>query len=370
MVGTAVIVGGGVLGTFCALEARARGWRVTHLERDLEPRSATVRNFGLVWVSGRAPGPELEAALRARAGWEQVAGKAPGVAFRPDGSITVVASEEAEAVLAAACERPDASARGFELLSAAEVVRRNPALAGSFRAGLWCRADAVVEPGSALPALRGLLAGDGYRWLPGRTVVEVRPPAVVDHTGEVHGGDVVVLCPGARADGPIGELVAAAPVRRVRLQMMQTAPLGSVLATSLADEDSLRYYPAFDVPERVALPPQEPDAARWALQLLVSQRRGGELTIGDTHAYDEPFDFAVDEAPYQILADRLRAILGRQLPPVVRRWAGVYSQHTGGGLCHRAEVAGGVWLLTGAGGRGMTLAPALAEDTWDEVENR
>ena len=83
-----VIVGGGVLGTMHALEACRRGWVVVHLEADAGPRRASVRNFGLVWVSGRAPGPELDLAVRARELWEQIADHSPAVGFRPDGSLT------------------------------------------------------------------------------------------------------------------------------------------------------------------------------------------------------------------------------------------------------------------------------------------
>ncbi len=50
------IVGGGILGTAHALEAVRRGHQVIQLEREPEARGATVRNFGLVWVSGRARG--------------------------------------------------------------------------------------------------------------------------------------------------------------------------------------------------------------------------------------------------------------------------------------------------------------------------
>src|ERR1700677_2388683 len=84
-----VIVGGGVIGTMHAWEACRRGWEVVHLEADPGPRRASVRMFGLVWVSGRAPGPELDLALRARELWEEIAGQAPDVGFRPDGSLTI-----------------------------------------------------------------------------------------------------------------------------------------------------------------------------------------------------------------------------------------------------------------------------------------
>ena len=57
-------------------------------------------------------------------------------------------------------------------------------------------------------------------------------------------------------------------------------------------------------------------------------------------------------------------LLGTALPPVRRRWAGVYSQVTGTELYHRSVVAPGVVLVTGPGGRGMTCAPAIAEQTF------
>ena len=48
-----------------------------------------------------------------------------------------------------------------------------------------------------------------------------------------------------------------------------------------------------------------------------------------------------------------------------RRWAGVYSQVTTSELYHRSQVAPGVVLVTGPGGRGMTCSPAIAEDSFD-----
>ena len=58
---------------------------------------------------------------------------------------------------------------------------------------------------------------------------------------------------------------------------------------------------------------------------------------------------------------------GRPAPPVVRRWTGVYSQALDDAACWRRQVQPGVWIVTGPGGRGMTLAPAIAEDTWEVI---
>ena len=94
------------------------------------------------------------------------------------------------------------------------------------------------------------------------------------------------------------------------------------------------------------------------------QRQDGGLTIGDTHEYEEPFAFDLDESPYDHLRSRAQRLLGARVPRVQRRWAGVYSQVIGDDLYHRSEVAPGVVLVTGAGGRGMTCAPAIAEETF------
>jgi glycine/D-amino acid oxidase-like deaminating enzyme len=389
--GRVVIVGGGILGTMHAVLARRHGYAVTQLEREPAGRGASVRNFGLVWASGRRAGAELALALRARALWAEIAEFAPGTGFRPAGSLTIATGEAELAVMREAAELPDAKQREFELLSADEVRSVNPALGGEFLGGLLCRADGIVEPRVALPALRAALAGPSYDWLPGLEAVEVAPHGVRDQHGTWHRGDLVVLCTGANFTGlagphlaasgalasasaaggeaaPSGETGAGAGptgLRRVRLQMLQTLPFDRNLTTALADGDSLRYYPAYDVPSRAALPPQAPVAAASRSQLLLVQRLDGSLTIGDTHEYDEPFGFDVDETAYDHLLARASALLGVELPRVQRRWAGVYSEVVGTpALYHRSEVAPGVVLVTGPGGRGMTCSPAIAEETF------
>jgi FAD dependent oxidoreductase TIGR03364 len=377
--GRVVIVGGGILGTMHAIMARRRGLAVTHLEREPEGRGASVRNFGLVWVSGRRAGPELALALRARELWESIGAEAPGAGFRPAGSLTVASCEAELAVMREAADLPDGKQREFELLSSERVLEVNPALRGELLGGLWCRADAIVEPRLALPALRSWLAASGpwYEWLPGREAVELAPGAVRDHRGDWHRGDLVVLCTGANFTGIAGPHLAAsgalasapasggAGLRRVRLQMLQTRPFPGRLTTSVADGDSLRYYPAYDVPTLSALPPQAPAAAESRAQLLMVQRLDGSLTIGDTHEYDEPFAFDVDSGAYEHLLARAAALLGAELPPVQRRWAGVYSEVTGtAALYHRSTVMPGTVLVTGPGGRGMTCSPAIAEETF------
>jgi FAD dependent oxidoreductase TIGR03364 len=363
----AVVVGAGVLGSLHALTALRRGFEVVHLERELESRGASVRNFGLVWVSGRRAGAELAFALRSRRLWEELAGDIPALGFRANGSLTLVQDEVELTVLEQVLERADAAERELELLDPAQVRALNPAVRGRVLAGLYCRVDAAVEPRQVPGAIRAVLERAGaYRWLPGRHVVELEDGAVRDHRGERHAGDVVLVCPGA-STGLAGWLPEEAPLRRVRLQMLETEPFREPLTTSLADGDSLRYYPAFDVPARAELRPPPQLVAELGIQLLLQQRLDGCLTVGDTHEYDEPFPVSVAEAAYGHLAGRVESLLGVPMPPVRRRWAGVYSQALDERLYHRERLGTSTWIVTGAGGRGMTLAPAIADDVLDAV---
>src|SRR5262245_32312652 len=161
-----------------ALLARRYGLDVVHLEREAAPRGASVRNFGLVWVSGRADGAELALARRAREWWGRIGAEVPGVGFRPRGSITVARTTAELAVCAQMAESPGAAARGFALVDPAGIRALNPALRGGVLGGLHATLDASVEPGQVLGAVRESLiksaaGGSGYTWLPGRTAVDV-----------------------------------------------------------------------------------------------------------------------------------------------------------------------------------------------------
>lgn len=387
-----LVVGGGILGTMHARAAVEAGCEVLHVEREPDARGASVRNFGLVWVSGRAAGPELELAVRARELWEKVSADVPGTGFRANGSLTVVTTEAERAVLEEVSARPDAEQRGFELLDADAARRRNPVVGGQVLAALYAARDAAVEPRLVPAALRQHLLRSGrYTFVAGREVVDAAETAagvrLVDASGQAWDGDAAILCTGAWHRGLAGQWLAGQwlddqlpaddrppLVRRVRLHMMQTAPLGEVVPTSLADADSLRYYPAFAGPALDRLPAPDPEGAAWGMQLLLVQRQDGGLTIGDTHLYHEPFGFDVEETPYRLLAQRAERMLGRPLPPIERRWAGVYSQlvpgvdanaagERGMGVYLHHEVLPGVHLVTGPGGRGMTLSPVIAERT-------
>ena len=362
-----IVVGGGIVGTMHALLAVKAGYSVTHVERDLAPQSASVRNFGLIWVSGRAAGPELEVALRARQLWSEIGSEAE-IGFRAQHSLTIAQNEAELDVMREAALMPDYLERGFRLLNRQEVMALEPSLQGKFEGALLCTQDAAVEPSLLLGGLRELLAkSPRYQWVSDFEVVDFCHDQTGNHVTDILGrkisGDLIAICPGAAHKGFLSEFFEGAALRKVHLQMGATAPTTQILKHSIADADSMRYYPAFKELSLEKLAPQGEIAASNKMQLLMVQRLDGTFTIGDTHDYVEPFNHELKEAPYEHLAEVMQNILGRPAPAITRRWDGVYSQSTNSDIYFRKELAPGAVVVTGGGGRGNTISPAMAEAT-------
>ena len=363
----ALIVGGGIIGTMHAVLAAQKGFEVIHLERDMKPQSASVRNFGLIWVSGRLAGAELDLALRARELWGEIGGKA-AIGFRANGSLTIAQNADEYTVMQEAAAMADADRRGFRVLDRNQTIAFEPQLAGKYVGALQCTTDAAVEPALLLGGLRDYLATfSNYTWVPEFEAVDFYHDENGNHITDIAGrkfsGDYLAICAGAAHKGFIEEYLEEAPLRKVRLQMAATAPLGADLGHSLADADSLRYYPAFKDLSLDRLGPQSTIAAEYKMQLLLVQRLDGSMTIGDTHEYAEPFTHEILEAPYDHLRNVMTNIFGREVPRIERRWDGVYSQSSSSEIYIRREIAPGAEIVTGGGGRGNTLSPAIAEET-------
>jgi FAD dependent oxidoreductase TIGR03364 len=363
-----IVVGGGILGTMHAYLAIQAGHTVVQCERDSQAQSASVRNFGLIWVSGRAKGPELDFTLRSRELWEEIGTTVGTIGFRANGSLTIAANDEELQVIGEASEMADAEIRGFALLTAAETRSLEPLLAGNYLGALRCTQDAAIEPSLLFVGLRNyLLENSRYEWLPNFEVIDFSTSesghSVRNNTGQKVSGDRLVICAGAYHKGFLSEHLEGAQLRRVRLQMAATEPTTAKLGHSIADGDSLRYYPAFRELSIDKLPPQSELASRLRMQLLLAPRLDGTFTIGDTHEYVEPFSHELPEEPYDHLQRVISEIFGAPAPKIQRRWDGIYSESTGSDVYFRKEIDTDVYLVTGAGGRGNTLAPAIAAET-------
>jgi D-hydroxyproline dehydrogenase subunit beta len=322
------IVGAGILGLSCALAAARRDLKVVVIERGERASGASIRNFGLVTVTGQDREAIWPRARRSREIWREVATRA-GIALLHEGLWLAAQRPEAAAVLEAFM-RSD-MAQGCSLLTASAARRRCPALQTTgLQAVLWSPYELRMEPRDAMPRLAAWLARDygvSFRWQ--TAVLAAQPPRLETSRGPLSAAAAVV-CPGDDLVSLFPQRLTAAGIHRCTLQMMRLDSPGFALPGTVMSDLSLTRYGGFASQAecgalRARLQAEQPEYLAHGIHLIIAQGADGSLVVGDSHHYEgsgEPF---ADEAIYELLLDEYRAVTGQPAPAVRERWTGSYA---------------------------------------------
>jgi FAD dependent oxidoreductase TIGR03364 len=322
------VIGGGVIGLAHAYVAARAGKRVAVIEKDNRANGASIRNFGFVTVTGQERGESWRLARRTREVWAEVARQA-GIRVEHQGLYLTARSAEAVAVIEAflATEMGE----GCSLLSPHEFRGLASGLGGSdLRGGLYSPHELRVESRTAIPVLAAWLQDAmGVTFFNETVAFEATPPGIRTSRGVIEAGASVV-CPGDDFVTLYRDRIASYALRKCRLSMVRLADPGLRLPGALMSDLSLTRYRGYaDLPEARALEAklreEQPSHYEHGVHLIVTQGADGGLIVGDSHHYEHlPEPFAPAAAERDILDEYARAT-GRQAPPVLERWTGVYA---------------------------------------------
>ncbi|MBX3597836.1 MAG: TIGR03364 family FAD-dependent oxidoreductase [Rhizobiaceae bacterium] len=321
------VVGAGIIGLAHAYAAAKRGLSVVVIDRDAQANSASIRNFGLVVVSGQEPGRARAHAERTREIWVELAGQA-GIEILQRGKIVAAQRPEAMAVLEAYAH--DTHSSDCELLTPAKTAARAPGLeTDNIVGGLFSPYELRVESRQAIPKLAAMLA-ERYGVVFSRecAVQAVTPPIVETSTGKIEAVKIVV-CPGDDLSTLFPERIAARSVQRCKLQMLRLANPGFRLQSALVSDLSLLRYEGYAMlPEAEALRARLQAECATALangvHLIVTQSADGSLVVGDSHHYGHTPDPFGSQAVDDLILQEFRTLFGH-LPAVEARWVGTYA---------------------------------------------
>lgn len=321
------VVGAGIIGLAHALAAARRGLRVVVIDRDAQANGASIRNFGLVVVSGQEPGAARAHAARTREIWIEVAEQA-SIEILQRGKIVAAQRPEAMALLEAFLS--SARDEDCRLLTAAEVASRVPGLDTTHIAGgMFSSHELRVESRHAIPRLADLLENRyPVTFRRGVAVNGVSPGLVETSSGQIRASKIVV-CPGDDLATLFPQQIAAHKVQRCKLQMLRLADPGFRLTSALVSDLSLLRYEGYaSLPEAKALRKRLDEECKDALangvHLIVTQSADGSLVVGDSHHYGQTPDPFGSEAVDALILDEFKALFGR-IPEVTARWVGTYS---------------------------------------------
>ena len=363
-----IVVGAGILGLSHALAALRAGERVCVIEREPRAIGATVRNFGMVWPVGMRPGEDRRRALRSREIWLEMAREA-GVDLRPDGSLHVARHEDEWSVLQEFVQSDAAEGIECELLSGEAACQSHSGLRSDGLIGVMRSAsELAVEPRSAADRIARWLQGQGVAFIRSVSAVRCYEGGIVLADGQEVHADGIVVCSGADLRVLFPEVYRSIPVQLCKLQMLRLSAPAWRAGAHIAGGLTLRHYPAFE-----RCPSLEAVKARFVrehlfydqhgIHVMSAQRDDGTLVVGDSHEYDQcaaPFD---REDVNRAIVAYLGQMLDIEGTSVIDRWHGVYAKRMDGQSVLRCDPAPGVAVVNCVGGAGMTLGPAIAEET-------
>ena len=361
------VVGAGILGLAHALAAAERGLRVVVIDRDAQANGASIRNFGLVVVTGQEPGLPRQRAERSRQVWLKLAAEA-GIDIVQRGKLIAAQRPEALALLEAFKAGPHGP--GCRLLTRSEAVEHQPGLDGArVVGGLHSPYELRVESREALPKLAAFLAErHGVEFRRGVAVSAIEPPVVNTSHGPVRAAKIVV-CPGDDLATLFPGRIAQYGVQRCKLQMLRLADPGFRFQSALVSDLSLLRYGGYAaLPEAAALRHRliedRPLALDNGVHLIVVQSADGSLVVGDSHHYGQTPDPFASEDVDGLILEEFATLFGRA-PTVLARWSGTYASAEQAGFCDAPHPD--VRLVMVTSGTGASTGFAIGEETISQL---
>ena len=322
------VVGAGIIGLSCARAAALKGLRVIVIDRDLECRGASVRNFGFVVATGQERGTAWSRARRTCAIWEEMAQQAEFPILQR-GLWLTARRPEAVPLLEAFLETE--MGEGCKILSRAaaraccgEIV--DDEVQAVFKSSI----DLRVESREAIPKIAAWLAARfGVVFLHQTAVLAAVPPRLETSRGAVQ-AEAIVVCPGDDMVSLYPERIAKYQASRCQLQMLRLEDPGFRLpGVVMSDLGLIRYAGYSALPEaaplRARLEAEQGEHIKHGIHLIVAQSADGSLIVGDSHRNAATPDDIRDERVDQLILEEFSAATGRSPPAVRERWLGTYA---------------------------------------------
>ena len=356
------IVGAGIVGLAHAWHAHRAGLSVVVVDRELRTVGASIRNFGLVSVTGQRAGDTWRRARRSARTWRGVAAEL-NIPIGQVGCLALCHREESIA-LAEAFAGTEMGEQCVLLSGKAACARMPMAVSDGLWGALYSPHELRVEPEQAIAAITQFLALAGVRF--------VRPTAV-HHAGDgrlhttagTFGATRIVIAPGPDLVTLAANTFADADVHLCALQMMRIAPQPWRAAHTLFADWTLARYPGFAelapaAALRASIARDEPDALAAGVHLIVVQSADGSLVVGDSHRGDDSVDpFLYDEIE-RIILRCLRRTVMLDDHRVVGRWQGIYPAGHDDSLIVALDAS--TRLVSVTSGTGMSTAFGIAEE--------
>jgi hypothetical protein len=375
-----MIVGGGILGTFHAYHALERGLKVALFERNQQPQSATVRNFGQVVPSGM----NLK--------WQQYGRKsleiykslqtASDLSLSPNGSIYLASDEEELQLIEELNAINKQNDYPSQLLSQQACYERYPNLVSGYCKGaLFFPEEISVNPRLMIHRVHSYLRQHPNFSLYTNTLIKELDSAGInckatDLQGNNYWGEKALVCSGAEFEWLFPELFNASDIEMVKLQMLRLKPQQNIhIPGNILTGLSIRRYESFqECPSYKSIKAKEDSSSfwkKWGVHILLKQEADGSIILGDSHEYadvqmKDGIDFYLREEITRYFINEGAKIFNLEHWEIDDQWLGIYSQCKTQDIFQH-NIDDKIHIVTGIGGKGMTASPGFSHSNISKI---
>lgn len=369
-----IVVGAGVVGTFHAYYAAARGMKVLLIEKDRQPVNASVRNFGMAIVSGMS-GQWFEYGRVSTELYKRIQQEFD-ISVRNNGSLYIASDDDEQQLLHELKAHYDNIGYEAKLLSQHAVLKRCPSIKASYcREALFFPQEVSVEPDRFIHRLHQYCGSTFTRleYLTQSPVVgcEINGSSVTVSVsgGKTYRAEKVVIASGHEFRLLFPELFKAEDISLTKLQMVRTVsypdlPLEGNIATGL----SIRRYEAFaECPSfhKIKTPEHLLELTRWGIHILFKKAVDGTVIVGDSHEYaqagdEEKLGYSINQHINELIIKEASRIVHFDLLRIAESWAGFYSAHNME-PAFEYDIEDRIFIRTAFGGKGMTCSAGYAQ---------
>jgi len=238
-----VVIGGGIIGVFSALNMVRKGLKVIVLEKGRIAAEQSSRNWGWIRQQGRDPA-ELPIMMEASRQWEEIDKQVKGrTGFKRQGVLylaqTEAAQERREAWIVNAKEH-DLPCDVISQADVSKFIDESVSAKGFWKGAVFTPTDAKAEPWQAIPAVTELAQSEGALIKENCAVraLDIQAGqinAVITEAGRIKTSQVV-LAGGAWSSLFLRRHGINVPQLSIRASVARTAPLGEIAMHNCGDQ--------------------------------------------------------------------------------------------------------------------------------------
>ncbi len=369
-----IIVGAGIIGTFCAYHALKRGKTVLLLEKDSLPFEASFRNFGQAVPSGQSLPNWFEYGRKSLKIYKDLQENID-ISLVKNGSWYYASDDQEMTLLEEIHQLFTERNYTSKLYTAQECLDINSSLKKDYvKGGLYFPDEASLNPLIMVHRVREFLIHYmGLHYQPLCSVIGIEKKRGIAKIHSSHGqafwSDKVILASGRDTQFLFPDLFAQADLKISKLQMLRLNTQKRAFKANILTGLTIRRYESFHACpsfHKLETSAEQKLLQEQGIHILFKQAEDGSIILGDSHAYvpahqQANFGFEISTEINEMMLREAKRIMHLESWDVASTWAGYYLQANKSDIFTK-NLDDVIHVINGIGGKGMTTSPGFTAE--------